>query len=83
MIDFIEILDKNLNRAIINTRNIVRVGEHKDGCAITVIAGNAVFTVITPESIGSFRSRLFSGNKELSGADIERWRAVRYGGGRR
>ena len=82
MIDFIEILDKNLNRAIINTRNIVRVGEHKDGCAITVIAGNAVFTVITPENIGSFRSRLFSGNKAIPGASMERWRAVRYGGKR-
>mgnify|MGYP005748121445 FL=1 len=82
MSEFIEILDCKSSRVILNTRDIVRVGEHRDGCAITVIAGNAVFTVITPENIGSFRSRLFSENKAIPGASMERWRAVRNGGKR-
>lgn len=82
MIDFIEVLDKNLNRAIINTRNIVRVGECKDGCTILVNAGNITFTIITGELLTCFRDRLFSGNKRISGADMGLWRTAKYGGRR-
>ena len=60
MSEFIEILDCKSSRVILNTRDIVRVGEHRDGCAITVIFGGSG-GVIALLALGRVR-QLGSGN---------------------